>query len=424
MAQAPQETPAEDKKRQLKLSEQVLYFLVGVLFLSSIAVNMAQGYILLSHQPEGTTDEEQLLERARDAQDSAELILSFLEGASVLIAAALGVAAIVGYRATQGLDELRRDLDNSAQMVKDLPKQLEEMRNLRDFLQPAFTTMLQAAQELNLSNYEEAYRLIQEAITLFPGNAQALYMAGWLETHYIPGKEDHALESLEHAMDLDPKSPSICAAYGVALRRKAKRSAGKERERYLEKSELQLRQALNDNPNLLDFNGESFWGPLAGTYRDTKQPDKAIESYTHALDITPISSYPAGNLAGLYLEKGDIETALDFFAKTVEYANLELRADPRSYFTRMDLAMAYTMLGHNDSVHLEHGREWLDTALKATATAQMINVSLVDGCERLLRNLPADRSWQEVATALQEMIATLKQEMSRRQAGNTDDPEA
>jgi tetratricopeptide (TPR) repeat protein len=342
----------------------------------------------------------------------------------------LGAAAIFGYRSSQ---EFREELNKELEKVTDAREKMEalhqrvqeerneveklrgELSNLTPNLVPIFVDLLQASQELSLKNYQEAYRFVTNVLRQDPYNIQALYVAGWLELQYIPGKLTDGLTHLESAMQRDPDSLSIQAAYGVGLRRKALQTTPPdERQALFDKAEKQLTQALEKNPNLIDLNRESFWGPVGGIQRDTNRIDEAIKSYERALQVTPGSSYPMGNLATLYLQRAYqqpddpalLEKALGAFERVDEFARAELAFMPKDYFLMMDLAMANAILGVRDPHYFQVSAEWLQAALLMDSSQGMLSVSL-KGWQRLDNFCPDH--WVEVKQHLDTAIRQIQE---------------
>lgn len=380
-----------------------------------------------------------VLNRANESADMADSILSFLEGASVLVGLALGAAAIFGY---QNARELRQDIKDERKKTEDLLElitpHLQDINGLssnleafeqerkafeqaKESLQTDFIDLLQANQELSLKNYHEAHRYAHRVLDRSPENIQALYIAGWLETQYIPDSLSLACEHLEKAIGLDSEANSVKAAYGVALRRRALKAGGDERIRLFRKSVRTLEDALDENETLLDLNRESFWGPVGGNYRDLGNLKAAIDSYEKARDVTPGSSYPVGNLGALYLQQAKeesnpnfLEKALEMFALTINLSTEEMGFNPNDYFVMMDLAMAYTMRGIVDSKNFIDAQRWFDAAISPSvgATPGMLNVSL-GGWRRLQQGCP--EVWAEVQKELDARIEEMNRVIQERE---------
>lgn len=442
-----------------------------------------------------------ILARAEASQSAAERVLTFLEGAGILIGGALAVAAIYGFRnaqetraelerETERLRDLQADRERRidallereinrlaarsselkadmtrrvttlrdeqaaaqakidallerhretlaeanqyAYALKQLPAQLnklalqqQEFDNAQEKIEQlevlsrtleqrvedvmfAFSDLVQANQELQLRNYEEAYADVLRVLERMPQNALALYIAGWIEFQYMPEKFEDGLARMERAYRFAPDNPTIKAAYGVVLRRKAVQSSGTLRDQLFSQAEALLLEALSANPRLLDLNHESFWGPVAGLRRDQGRLEKAIEAYESAVRVTPGSSYPHGNLAALYLCQhralGDAESrerALQHFKQALHYAQYEMAMLPHDYFHMMDIAMSSVVLGYEDREHLTSAQAMLDDVLGLPRTVEMLQTSR-RGWYFLYRATPDD--WTEVRRGLKEAI--------------------
>ncbi len=399
-----------------------------------------------------------ILERAQDATDSVNLLLSFLEGASVLIAVGLGAAAFYGIRQSNQLrtelideynimrDQIAQQQADDRQKLEDKLAELEEQRaelekifdlimeyepklrmleSLQELRQELNNTsddlkqtidnvsmLLQADQEFRLRNHREAYRFIRKVLEHDPDNPLALYMAGWLETHFISGEEEQGIRHLEELLRIAPNWPSANAVYGVALRRKGMRSTSID-EDTLRKAEGYLLIALGENPRLVDYNQESYWGPLGGLRRDMGRLDEAIEAYRNALRVTPGSSYPQGNLATLLLQKAQQDhnreaEALEAFQETIKLAQGELGSKPNDYFLLMDLAQSYTILGRVSRKNFEMAESYLTRALDLVDSVDLLNVSL-RGWQKLNLFTPRRVEWNETRAAIQDAIQRIQE---------------
>lgn len=450
-------------------------------------------------QPE--RQQQEILDRSREAVASSELILSFLEGASVFVTLALGAAAVYGFTTTGQLrDEIRDERDrnnkqlkerfdqiaqnielkqeNLEQKVRDeledfeplkqliersealvreklpehvienldqLPEVVGQLDQMKDDLehditarltnfQEDFVEMFQANQELSLRNYKEAYSASTRVLQRSPNNLQALYIAGWLELQYIPGKLQDGIQKLEKARDLarDIDTPSIDAAYAVGLRRRALNfeRGSRAREEAMNEARIELERALTMNENLLDLNRESFWGPIGGIYRDIGKIDLAIESYEKALSITPGSSYPMGNLATLYLiqlKEGltPKREPIEAFRKTIEFAERELANLPSDYYLMMDIAMASSVLTIEDmNQYDKEAREKFEQAISRNPTSKMMGVSL-RGWERLKDSIPDEVEWvsvmEYIQTYIDDLLAAIEKRDDYDEAHNSGD---
>ena len=328
-----------------------------------------------------------------------------------------------GMRWTRNTDLTRYTDPSHPNFWRPVAKHVHENPIIRDEMTLLPQHILQARLELQDNNYTTAYREASRALELSPDNSLANFYAGWLEMHYVPGRLNEGLAHLQRALELDPDSPPIMAAYGIGLRRRARQITDQEeRQRLSLEAEVLLRRALALEPTLVDLNRESFWGPLAGLQRDQGRFEEAVRAYEQAARITPGSSYPRGNLASLYLrrlrEKPDDRElerlTIDTFADTLRLAQVELSLAPNDYFHAMDIAMAAAVLSSrspDEYAPLEFQR-MLDEALAMQPTPEMLRVSL-RGWELLIEYCPED--WTDLRQQLEVSIERLRSAISDKQ---------
>ncbi len=380
-----------------------------------------------------------VLERAEDAVGSVELVLSFLEGASIIIGLGFGALTIYGLRNTQETrEQLKAEVERVEDIRKQLDSQLAELQGYRPYLENLATlrnelqqsqismrrtidnvaTVLQADQEFRLKNYDSAYDFANKVLADDPDNRQALYIAGWLEVQHVRDRLEEGIRHLEHLVHLDSSWPVAKAAYGIGLRRKARgTSESAEREKLFLHAEGVLKEALSQSPRLMDFEGESFWGPVGGILREIGQYDGAIAAYEKALEVTPSSSYPWGNLATLYLRRAKEtgsrqaqEKALNAFENTVRTAHGELVTQPDNYYLLMDIAQAATILGQRDAVHFKEAESSLQAALSAEVSLNAMETSR-RGWQDMLDHCPDE--WESVRKALQKALEIIDGAIAR-----------
>jgi tetratricopeptide (TPR) repeat protein len=409
---------------------------MAVLILT-IATALGRVYLLASASRELNSDDPAALAliRAQDALASAELILSFLEGGSVLLALALGAAALYGYRSTQDLRrDLKEELDRFEALRNEISSYREDLQKLSRLdkmeqeqkqevraLLKNFNDLLRASEEVNLGNAPLAYKHLEKVFHRdkergeATPNLQALYLAGALELQFVPSP-DHGEAKLRQALSQDPDSSSIQGALGVALRRQALKPKANpaERNRLFHEALGYLLSALKQNFYLVDLQNESFWGPVAGTYRDMGNIPEAIGAYENARKVTPFSSYPMGNLYPLYLQTHEVDKAKLMAEETIRLAERELEKEPTAYYPRMDIAMAHTAFLHEGGPAEEKwARQKLQDALDVGPTAANVRVTL-GGWQRLLGAYP--KAWTEAIAYTKAVIAELEALLAQKEA--------
>ncbi len=322
------------------------------------------------------TDAEAILERANDAVTFADSILSFLEGASVVVGAILAVGAWMLRNSIQNQIEATNEFVQRAErefqereaslkaLEASLKQQLEDMIvYTRDQLgeaqaraQDAFrvlSLLVLAEQQIRDHNIDTALSTLEDAQELDPDNQATNYLLGYL---YTTRKQfDEAIDRLERTLQTEPNFAPAIAALGLALRRKGDGMADQptQRAQLWAQSEAKLLDALARDPHLTDADGESYYGTLGGLYRRQGRYQDALDAYGRAHRVRPNSSYPIVNLATLHKHEGHDEQAADFFRRVIRAAELQLDDDPRDYWTRADFAQARLVLGQVEDAKKE-----------------------------------------------------------------------
>lgn len=346
-----------------------------------------------------TLDEVQEAKRdVESASNSASIILSFIEGGSILIGALIALAVLafgasiqdVRSQLDQSIQEARTRLDATEERMGELVKQIQaqveesihngEMRlqssekrmeelnaHIQNALKDTESTMqtlhnvvheavenakqeaenafrvlsllLLAEQQVRARNRQSAIAALQEAYQIDPTNQTTNYLLGYL---YTGRKQfDKAVEHLQYALDRDANFAPALAAMGLAQRRMgdAETDEMKRRKLYAQ-AELNITKALETDPGLIDADNESYFGTLGGLYRRQGRNEDALKAYEDAVRITPNSSYPVGNLAMLYKKLGYEDKAQATYKRAIEIAEAVLDDQPGDTWARLDLAQA------------------------------------------------------------------------------------
>ncbi|MCC6798883.1 MAG: tetratricopeptide repeat protein [Anaerolineae bacterium] len=314
-----------------------------------------------------------LLERANDAVNFTDSVLSFLEGASVVLGAFIALGAwmlrnsvqdqIATIRAENDLtqrrlaereaslsqleSEVRRHLDDALAITQ---REIEGAGQRADRSFRLLNSLVLAEQQVRAHNHASALNILHDAFKLEPDNYAINYLLGYL--YSLRREYDRAIQHLEDSLAREAGFAPAIAALGLALRRKGD-SLGAEDERtqrnvYWSQAEMRLLNALQLDPHLTDAEGESYYGSLAGLYRRQGRYADAIDAYRRAEQITPTSSYPLINLASLYWHQGATEQAHSYFERVHDVARLKLDTNPLDNWARADFAQALAALGQRD----------------------------------------------------------------------------
>lgn len=312
-----------------------------------------------------TTDEraDLVLERANDAVNSAELILSFLEGASVVLTVAIAAATILGL---SNINELRHEFDESKRRLEEAEASLRarearlleferEFSKIRDEARQA-QRQLEAIERYSLAEQLMRERNIDAALSecfksynLDPKNYTNNYLYGTLLM--AKGDFKDAIDKLEEALEEEPSFAVAIATLGLAYRRLGELTASDRGSqiRHYNIAEEKLLAALSMDDKLLNNDGESYHGTLGSLYRRQGRIEEAIERYERAARITPGRSYPFVNLALLYYGLGQNESRDRYLKVAKRNSERRISDTPSDFWALYDLAYIELILGNREA---------------------------------------------------------------------------
>ncbi|MFP4321667.1 MAG: hypothetical protein ACLFTK_04370 [Anaerolineales bacterium] len=326
----------------------------------------------------------QNLIRAEDAVAAAELVLGFLEGASIL--AGLLIVA-VGFLGLSSIHDIREDVE---EIKQDLIKRLEQaeqqsLERLQRAEQEFITRTEQVAKlEKELEDtYSRGQHRINEQIEAATRQAENAFEAlshhvlaqrlardnnidaaiqSCRESHKLDANNvpnnyllgtllirkdqlDEAIQHLTQAFRIDGEDGDsiapVKAALGLAVRKKGDKVIDTlERNHIYNLAENYLLEAMQQDPHLLNEEKESYFGVLGSLYRRQGRVADAIAAYRRAAQMTPRRSYPEINLAMLYLAQGDPEQFRRHRDMAYIKADRRLQDTPEDYWAKYDVALA------------------------------------------------------------------------------------
>ncbi len=344
------------------------------------------------------------MERANDALNSVELVLSFLEGGSILAGVILVGAGILGLSSIQ---DLRHDTETIKQEMSaqiqaethdlmarleraesELLRREEQLAKLEAQLEQSLTStqaridqQIQSASKLarrsfealsqhvmaqrlaRENNIEAAINACRDSYELDPLNVSNNYLLGMLLMRR--NNLDDAIKHLTDAFQEASKSGEDAsipaqAALGLAIRYKGDlTNEPMERNRLYNQAEHHLLEATRSDPHLLTDNRESYLGVLGSLYRRQGRTQDAIQIYLRAAKITPRRSYPDINLAMLYLQINNQELAEKYRHSAESKARRRLEDTPEDYWALHDVALAQLLGGKVDSA-IQHFSEAIE----------------------------------------------------------------
>ncbi|MCL4879149.1 MAG: hypothetical protein KJ064_21005 [Anaerolineae bacterium] len=344
------------------------------------------------------------LERANDAVGSAELILSFLEGGSILAGVILVGAGILGVSSIQDLrhdteaikqemttriqEETRELIARLERAERELLRREEQLAKLESQLEQSIASnqsrideQIQTASKMarrsfealsqhvmaqrlaRENNVEAAIKACRDSHDLDPDNVPNNYLLGTLLLRR--GNLDESIEHLTEAFTRarvsgEDASVPAQAALGLALRYKGDQTTDPmERNRLYNQAEHYLLEATRSDPQLLTDDRESYFGVLGSLYRRQGRTLDAIQVYHRAAEMTPRRSYPQINLAMLYLNNHDPNQAEKYRQSAEAKARRRLEDTPEDYWAWHDVALSQ-LLGGNVDEAMRHFNEGIE----------------------------------------------------------------
>jgi tetratricopeptide (TPR) repeat protein len=358
---------------------------------------------------EQLADMDRVTQDAQSAARSADFVLGFLEGGSILLAALVGVAVVVFGSSIQdvrsqldaSVSEADKRLSTTEKRMEDLVETMQQrvsasliegearfqaneerneqrvgeltariedsikdteatIQNLHGIVNEAVNSakedaeksfrvlslLLLAEQQVRARNRKTAISTLEEAYGLDPSHQTTNYLLGYL---YVGRKDFNlAIDHLERALQFDPTFAPALAAMGLAQRRMGDAEMDDMRRRQMwAQAELNLSKALEADPTLIDADNESYFGTLGGLYRRQGRNEEALRAYEDAVKITPNNSYPVANLAVLYKKLDHEEEAQRMYERAIEISEAILDDHPGDTWARLDLALAFLVTGQS-----------------------------------------------------------------------------
>jgi tetratricopeptide (TPR) repeat protein len=288
--------------------------------------------------------------------------IAFVVSVLGLVVVGLGIfAAVIGVgnysSLLNQLEEASEKLQASQSVLDSLQTGREQiMQELSGSIQQEWRTAHLALSLLPLAerqyksgNVYGALETYNRAAELDPSNPVSFYYVGYIHTQRNNLTE--AESALTSALTLDPRFYHAVAALGYTYRRIGETAEDiNEKNRYFRNAESYLKQALAADERLVDADGESWYGSLAGLYRRMGRVDDAIYHYEQAAKITPQSSYPAVNLALMSLREGRDDVSRRF-ERVQDLAIRKIRAELEAYWGYADLLVAELALGSENALN-------------------------------------------------------------------------
>lgn len=323
-----------------------------------------------------------LVTRAEKSASDAQGYLQVFQAISIaldLVVLFVGfIFAAAAYFGWGEFRDLRSQLNESRQQLINEQKNMAAMQSKWQDALLALSSLPLGDQQYKAGNLIGANDIYNRALSKYEQTAIINYYLGNVHTRL--GNLDKAEEHLKIALDIDSEMLEAVAALGFVYRRQGENLSGDEKTKKFWEAEKNLRDALEASPNLVDSEGESWWGSLGGLYRRSNRLDEAIMAYEKADKVTPHSSYPTNNLALLYLSIGNFTTMLKKYHQSEYLAAREAAAGLTNYWGYADLLTARLAIGADES-KIQDAFEWLLKIIPSGAISELDG--LIDTLEKL-----------------------------------------
>jgi tetratricopeptide (TPR) repeat protein len=357
-------------------------FVVSVLLFGCVALPIQAQESTAEPQPTATviTADDLLSQldvavlRAEQAADTAEQsvnisgnLLNIFDGIALLLVVGGGLLGLFGVRSIQETRRVNAELRQEGDQLRERFEQeirkreveleavrhnIEETsRRMAAQLQKRTDNALIAISLLELgerqyraNDYDGAISIYEAALQLDPDNPVTHQRLGYV--YCQQGNVEASLKHYETAVSITADLASAIAGMGFVTRRIAEKlPPGIEQDLKYNEAEQYLLKALTLSPKLVDDDGESWWGVLGGLYRRRGFLDKAISAYEQATMVTPQSSYGYGNLALLYMKRGDRDKMQKTYSRMENIAASEAIASSGNFWGYADLIVSRLALG-------------------------------------------------------------------------------
>ncbi|MFN8377703.1 MAG: tetratricopeptide repeat protein [Anaerolineae bacterium] len=241
--------------------------------------------------------------------------------------------------------QLDAEMARRQQELESLRESAQAVRNEASRARLASALLPLGEQQYRAADLTGAIATYERALELDDRNPVTYYRLGYVYNRI--GQFDRALDQLAAALDIDKDFMPAKAAIGYTYRRMAEAlpEGDNQRELLFSEAEHRLRDALNQQPTLMDDDGESWWGSLGGLYKRRNQKELAKDAYRRACKVTPHSSYPFMNLAVLEMKDGNRDAMMRAFQHVERVARAETQAQAGNYYGLADLMTAQLALG-------------------------------------------------------------------------------
>ena len=310
---------------------------------------------------------EQAADTAIQSVNIAGSLLNLFDGIALLLVVGGGLLGLFGVRSIQDTRRVSSELREEGKQLgerfdEELKKREVELEQIRQNIEDTSRRMASQLQkrtdnaliaisllglgerQYRATDYDGAITIYSAALNLDPDNPVIHQRLGYV--YCQQGNVEQSLKHYESALTISDELAPAVAGMGFVTRRIAEKLPPSiEQDLKYNEAEQFLLRALAMSPKLVDDDGESWWGVLGGLYRRRGYLDKAISAYEQATMVTPQSSYGYGNLALLYMKRGDRDKMQRTYTRMENIAASEAIASRGNFWGYADLIVSRLALG-------------------------------------------------------------------------------
>ena len=321
-----------------KWTRIIALLIIGFSILLIIVPNtLASAHTGLSiDTPTPTPDANTILNKANDASNQAQNLITYITVVGVVLAALsifiTAITIITVVFAFLGISSLKDVNEFKEKMHQDL----ENMHKDAEATRGSLVYLGLGDRLMSKGSVKEAIESYRKASTFSPQDDQINYDLGRIYSgaSYF----DDAISAFTRATKTNPNFAEAWRELGLAYRRRGEEMREPEDSN---KALECLKKAIALKPN-----DDDAYAIIGGLYRRLGDYKRSLANYEQAYRINPASSYALSNMASLSWFLGEVVEAKKYFTDTEIAASTRIsKGIPEGYWDYYDLALAQLVLG-------------------------------------------------------------------------------
>lgn len=351
-----------------------IFTIALLLILLSILLIIVPNSLAFAHNglivdtPTPTPDANVILNKANDASNQTQTLITYITIGLAVVGAVLavlaifitaitiitGILAFLGFSSVKDINELKEQMRQDAEAtrssllkdVNDLKEQIrQDMANVRQDAEATRSSLVYLGlgdRLMNKGSVKEAIVSYRKAGTFSPKDDQINYVLGRI--YNSAGYFDDAISAFSRATQTNSDFAEAWKELGLAYRRRGEQL--KEPNDYDAAIEY-LKKSLTLKPD-----DDDTYAIIGGLYRRLEDYKRSLANYEQAYRINPASSYALSNMASLSWYLGEIADAKKYFTDAEIAANTRIvKGTPEGYWDYYDLALSQLILDNTDAMN-------------------------------------------------------------------------